>query len=421
MSSALAISGVTAALQYHLGNVYSGLSSLFGGTVVVSAQAPDLVQNTLGDGSTLQNQVNVFLHQVTYNTGWRNVGLPSLGADGTTRLKNPPLALDLHYLLTAYGSTDWQAEALLGYALLMLHENPVLARADISTALNGLTTSNPHNPLSAELGASGLADQFEMLKITPSTLGREELAWLWTALKADYRPTFPFQVSVVLMQPQLPLSAALPVLSRSIAAQAGPPAQLLQILPPTGQTAAGPGDAVTVSGLSLTGATQIVLGNPRLGIQYPPFAPTSVTDGTITFSVPNDAAKLPAGVYNLSVLFKSSTGTVLKTSNTLPLPIAPSILAAPAPSAVASGGGTLVTIGCNPQVLPNQNVSLIMGATAVPPQPFTGAAATLAFQFTPALPKGSYLARLQVDGIVSTVAVNWSVTPPTFTGPMVNV
>ena len=78
MSGALAISGVTAALQYYLGNVYSGLSSLFGGAVVVSSQAPDLVQNSLGDGSTLQNQVNIFLHQVTHNVAWRNVGLPSL-------------------------------------------------------------------------------------------------------------------------------------------------------------------------------------------------------------------------------------------------------------------------------------------------------------------------------------------------------
>jgi Pvc16 N-terminal domain len=419
MSSALAISGVTAALQFYLGNVYSGLSSLFGGAVVVSSQAPDLVQHSLGDGSTLQNQVNVFLHQVTHNAGWRNAGLPQLGADGQTLLNNPPLALDLHYLLTAYGSSDWQAEALLGYALLMLHQNPVLARSDISAALKALPTSNPTNPLSTELGASGLADQFEMIKITPSTLGREELAWLWTALKADYRPTYPFQVSVVLIQPQAPFTFSLPVLSRNITAQAGPPAQLWQASPPAGQTAAA-GDAVTITGASLTGANQVVLSNPRLGVQYPPFAPTKVTNDSITFSVPDDPAKLPAGVYNLSVLHTGGGG-LQSSSNMLPLAIAPSILASPAPSAAASGGGTLVTLNCNPQARPNQSVQLIMGASAVPAQPFTVAAATLTFLFTPALAKGAYLARLQVDGVVSPVAVNWTVTPPTFTGPMVTV
>ena len=87
-----------------------------------------------------------------------------------------------------------------------------------------------------------------MIKITPATLGREELAWLWTALKADYRPTFPFQVSVVLIEPQLPASAALPVLSRNIVAQAGPPAQLLSVEPPTGQAAPALGDTVIVTG-----------------------------------------------------------------------------------------------------------------------------------------------------------------------------
>jgi hypothetical protein len=416
MSNALAISGVTAVLQYYLANVYSGLSSLFGGAVTVSSQAPDLIQKSLGDGSTLQNQVNLFLHQVTPNVGWRNAGLPSLAADGKTVLKNPPLALDLHYLLTAYGSTDWQAEALLGHALLMLHQNPIIARAEVSAALQALPTSNPHNPLSADLGASGLANQFEMIKITPATLGREEIAWLWTALKADYRPTFPFQVSVVLLEPQAPLSFALPVLSRNIAAQAGPPAQLLQASAPSGQAAAAPGDVVTLTGLSLAGAAQIVLGNPRLGVNYPPFAPTKVTNDSITFTIPNDPANLPAGVYSLSVLLTGQQST-----NTVPLPIAPSILATPAPSATASGGGTLVSLNCNPQIRPNQSAQLILGATSVPAQPITSATANPQFLFTPALATGSYLARLQVDGVISPVAVNWSATPPTFTGPMVNI
>ena len=124
MSSALAMAGVSAVLQYYLTNLYTPLTALFGGTVKVSAKAPDIVQEAFTAGSP-ENQVNLFLHQVTHNVGWRNQDQPSVGPDGMTRLSNPPLALDLHYLLTAYGSEDWQAEALLGFALLMLHENPV--------------------------------------------------------------------------------------------------------------------------------------------------------------------------------------------------------------------------------------------------------------------------------------------------------
>ena len=78
--------------------------------------------------------------------------------------KNPPLALDLHYLLTAYASEDTQAEALLGFAVLMLHENAVLPRSQINTALGNLPSTIP---LAAVLGSSRLAEQIEMIKITP--------------------------------------------------------------------------------------------------------------------------------------------------------------------------------------------------------------------------------------------------------------
>ena len=159
------------------------------------------------------------------------MGLPSLAADGTTQLKNPPLALDLHYLLTAYASLDFQAEALLGFAVLTLHQNPVLPRAQIRNALSNLATELPTNPLSSALKNSGLADQIEMIsRSPPATLGREEMAWLWTALKADYRPTFPFLVSVVLIEPQAPSSSGLPVLTRSVSAQAVPTSQFATLL-----------------------------------------------------------------------------------------------------------------------------------------------------------------------------------------------
>ena len=127
MSNPLAIAGVTATLEYCLNLVYNNPSAVLGG-VSVSALAPDIVQTNFVNGSSSQLHVNLFLHQVAHNAAWRNVRLPSLSADGSTRLKNPPLALDLHYLLTAYASEDTQAEALLGFAVLMLHENAVLAR-----------------------------------------------------------------------------------------------------------------------------------------------------------------------------------------------------------------------------------------------------------------------------------------------------
>jgi hypothetical protein len=425
MSNALAISAVSAVLQYYLGNTYNnGLGAIFGGTVKLSSQAPDLVQSSLPAPGTQQNQVNLFLHQVTHNPGWRNVGLASLAPDGKTQLKNPPLALDLHYLLTAYGSDDWQAEALLGYGLLLLHQNPVLARDDIRTALNALPADNPGNPLSSLLRLSGLADQIEMIRITPATLGREEMAWLWTALKADYRPTFPFRVSVVLMEEPANVALAWPVMRRHIQAVPVTPAVLLAVAPPNNQSAALPGDTVTVSGESLSGASQVVLSNQILGVQKTiVLTPPQVTNASINFAVPNDAPNFPAGVYSLSVQFLDSTGNLVQTSNSIPLAVAPAVdpLSSVNPVGNVFNGvaGTLVTLTCNPWAWPIQSISLSLGEAAAPALTFEAPTNSLSFQFTPALPGGSQVIRLQVDGVGS--FVTWQKSPPKFTGPEVTI
>jgi hypothetical protein len=438
MSNALAIAGVTAVLQYYFNNLYA---SNFPPTVTVSCLAPDQIQNSIVSSTPdKENQVNLFLHQVTHNAAWRNVDLASMSADGTTRLNNPPLALDLHYLLTVYGSEYWQAEALLGYALMMLHEAPVLTRADISNAITMLTdpppphtVPYPSNPLTAVLNTAGLADQIEMIKITPERMTREELAWLWTALKADYRPTFPFQVSVVLLQPELPSSFALPVLKTVFAPFPMQAAQILAVQPPNNQTGAQPGDVVTVTGEFLTGATQISLTNTRYGVTLTPAA-TQVQANSLTFALPADAAgEYPAGVYNLAVQFMDPTNSfVQQSTNTLPLAVAPSLpaqLAAAAPS----GTGTLVTISnFSPVLWEGQEVVLALSTLSAPllsvsaqAQLFAGppsspAATSLNFLFDADLPTSGLVGRLQVDGVTSPVTVDMSAFPP-FIGPLVTL
>src|SRR5262245_49917777 len=100
MSNALAIAGVTAVVRDLLdsGLIDHQITDAMGQGVTVSALAPDLIRI---EGADARPQLNVFLHQVTHNAAWRNVDLPSRGKNGE-RLRNPPLALDLHYLVTAY-------------------------------------------------------------------------------------------------------------------------------------------------------------------------------------------------------------------------------------------------------------------------------------------------------------------------------
>ena len=110
MSTPLALATVTAVLQNFIQNSITDhdLAATLGGNITVSAEPPDRIDN----GASSPDRINLFLFQATENQGWRNVGLPSRNASGD-RISNPLLALDLSYLITAYGSGPLHAEALL--------------------------------------------------------------------------------------------------------------------------------------------------------------------------------------------------------------------------------------------------------------------------------------------------------------------
>jgi hypothetical protein len=214
MSTALAIASVTAVLKDLLNNslIDHDVSSSVG-NVLVTALPPDRIAT--GDANE-KAQLNIFLYQVTPNQGWRNVGLPSRNQNGD-RLTNPPLALDLHYMLSAYGAKDLHTEILLGYGMQLLHETPVLTRDAIRRSLGpSFPVTGGLPPELANLFTSGLADQVEQIKIAPLSLTTEEISRLWTAFQARYRPTAAYQVSVVLVESRQSVRTPLPVRSRAI-------------------------------------------------------------------------------------------------------------------------------------------------------------------------------------------------------------
>jgi hypothetical protein len=119
------------------------------------------------------------------------------------------------------------------------------------------------------------------------------------------------------------------------------------------------------------------------------------------------------------MLFTDVGGRILQSTNSVPMAVAP-MIAAPVPTVVPNAEGLLVTVHCDPEVLPNQSASFALGATMVPAQVFDALTAVLSFQF-PTLAGGTYLARLRVDGVDSPVTVDWAAVPPVFTGPWVTL
>lgn len=334
MSNALAIAGVSAVLKDLLdtGFVDRQVTDALGAGVTVSSMAPDAVPI---DGADAVPRLNLFLYQVTPNAAWRNVDLPSRDASGR-RVTNPPLALELHYLLTAYGMAELQAEVLLGYGLQLLHENPVLAREAIRTALNPSPVSGALLPsVYQALRSADLAEQVELLKIAPSAMNAEEMSRLWSALQAHYRPTAAFQVSVVLIEPQGPTISPLPVLTRGLVVTPSlvPPYPTLESMLATAHATPSTvqlGDAVTVLGHHLAGTNRaIVLRNDRFGVEQEIALPNATDDGTVVFNVPNLPADLPVGVYTLELRVLRDGDAAPRTSNALPVALAPAITTFP--------------------------------------------------------------------------------------------
>lgn len=428
MSNALAIAGVTAVLQDRLndGLVNHNVTGMLGSTVTVSVLPPDRI--IPADGSE-SSQLNLFLYQVTPNSGWRNEGLPSRDASGRERLTNPPLALDLHYLLSAYSSGDLNHEILLGYGMQLLHEFPVITREMINAALNPSPDVGVNLPPALRaLANCGLADQVEQIRITPHFLNSEEMSKLWTAIQSHYRPSAAYQVSVVLIQAEQATRSPLPVLTRGAVNPASgrergvvvtpsliPPLPTIESVVPTGdQPVVRLGEVVTLNGHHLDGSSrEIRLRNDRYDVDEVLAASGTASANQLLFSILTaNADDFPVGVYEISAELIPQTETSVRASNRLACVIAPDVTNLPQTIARDINGDATVTINFTPALRPGQTVSLVLGEQEVLPEAFSAPVSTLDFIVRSAA-AGAFLARLRIDGIDSPV-VDRSTVPPSF-------
>ncbi len=425
MSSPLAIGAVSAVLRNLLDDGLIEAGAAMGSTVNVTAVAPDTINLENPDEPP---RLNLFLHQVTPNSGWRNLGQPSRGATSGERLTNAPLALDLHYMLTAYGRADFHAEILLGYAMHLLHERPVLDRAAIRRALNPSPLDVSMLPPAFQaLAASDLADQVELIKITPDAVSPDEMSKLWTAIQSHYRPSAAYQVSVVLIEGTRPGRSPLPVLYRGglpdPATQRDPGVRvnpdllpplptLFDAAPPLQQSGVRLGETVTVTGVRLAGSghrgrlLHRLLTDP---IEIPT-APPNAAGTQLTIVLPNDAAaqaNFPAGLWQLTIRFTPSGEATDRDTNAVPLVLAPApvIAADPVlglPAANATRGGVpprvTVTLASRPQVRLEQRASLLLDDVEASAAPRAAAADPLVFIFPNTVAPGVHSVRLRVDG-----------------------
>ncbi|MFC7737934.1 DUF4255 domain-containing protein [Roseomonas sp. GCM10028921] len=430
MSNALAIASVTAVLKDLLNNgLIDHDVSASVGNVIVTALPPDRIVT----GDTNQNsQLNLFLYQVSPNAAWRNAAMPSRDARGE-RISNQPLALDLHYLLTAFGAQEFHSEILLGYGMQLLHEVPVLTRDAVRRALappSGVPGGGGLPPALQALFTSELAEQVELIKIVPQPMSTEELSKLWAAFQAHYRPSAAYQASVVLIEARATTRAAPPVARR-----------LIHVVPfrrpviervRSRATADGPilqnepilaGHRLVLDGRDLRGDDTLVM------IGGLPVAPAEPDLGATQVIVPLPPG-LAAGVQGVQVVQRQPMGDPPMPhrgaeSNLAAFVLSPRLSAAPAASAATGPDGLVngtVTLQVDPPVRSAQRTMLLLNAVppaSPPPEPTEpqsaygcpGApppltsppssppdeATSLTFAIRGVRP-GAYLVRVRVDG-----------------------
>ncbi|MFI5458424.1 MAG: DUF4255 domain-containing protein [Isosphaerales bacterium] len=396
MSNALAIAAVTATLDAILGN-----------GVHADPDLNDTALTTLpldkARGTITSNQLNLFLYQILPNAAWRNMDVPQLVKPGETAI--PPLALNLHYLMTAFGRENDTSQPfdhhLLGKAMSILYDHALLGPDEIKLAFPG----------------SDLERQVERIRITLQPLSVEEISKLWTGFMTNYRLSVGYEISVALIDSTQPTRSPLPVLTRG-PQDKGPTSQgdlippfptLDTVTPPNQQPSARLGDTITLTGFNLDGTNIGVVFNHALWTAPVEVAPQpGGTSTQLTVTIPNQPVTWPAGTYAIAVLVQRPTETFRRSTNQLSVSIAPSITIAPT---TAPAGSIAFAVTCSPQIRPGQHVSLLVSDQDIPAPDVAVQTATL--NFTVSLTAGAYFVRLRVDGVDS-LLVDRSVTPPVF-------
>ena len=396
MSNALAIAAVTATLDAILGN-----------GVHADPDLNDTALTTLpldkARGTITSNQLNLFLYQILPNAAWRNMDVAQFVKPGETAI--PPLALNLYYLMTAFGRENDNSQPfdhhLLGRAMSILYDHALLGPDEIKLAFPG----------------SDLERQVERVRITLQPLSIEEISKLWTGFMTNYRLSVAYEVSVALIDSTQPTRTPLPVLARG-PQDRGPTSQgnllppfptLYTATPPNQQPAALLGDIISLAGFNLDGTNIGVVFNHPLWTSPVEVAPQPGGSSTqLTVTIPNQPATWPAGAYAIAVLVQRPTETFRRSTNQLSVSIAPSITIAPS---TAPAGNIAFAVTCSPEIWPGQHVSLLVNDQEIPAADVAVATATL--NFTVSLTAGAYFVRLRVDGVDS-LLVDRSVTPPVF-------
>ena len=227
--------------------------------------------------------VNLFLYRVEENSQWKNMDWPG-DHSNPTKIRRPPLSLDLFYVLTPYAPRVTEAitdialtPRILGKAMQIIHENPIL--------------NDIHNPYfdadKNEHFSEDLRNSFEKIKITLNPINTEEMSKIWSMGDKSYRLSVAYHVSIVQIAPTVPARpVAAPVQETGLKVTALAPPLITKLNPSSGPV----GTELHIIGqnLWLKGFRTLVRVGETSVTDF-----ISVTEGEVVLMVPDDLKKGP--------------------------------------------------------------------------------------------------------------------------------
>ncbi|WP_418276930.1 DUF4255 domain-containing protein [Isoptericola jiangsuensis] len=419
MSNTHAIAAVTSTVRYVLQRALEEEPDPVPGHKVTTLRPAQVAD--LGSDDNPARGLNVFLYQVTPNHAWNLTDLPTRHGDGSLA-RRPLAALDLHYLVTAYGDdAALEPQRMIARAGLALATTPVLTKDVVEDAIAVFGAQTP----TAFLDRADLAGQPEAVKLSPTPLSLEEMARLWGVLGTPYLLSQAFTATVVLLEAAVPVRRSLPVATPVVDVRTYAAVEV------TGVEVVGGGAAATGATVVLTGAglasahTVVVVARQRLRPD-----PGS-TSAHLTVTLPPE---VPAGVHALRVCHlrpaDASSGAperVLARSDAVPLLVVPTV-------GTVTTTAAQVRVAVVPPLVEGQRATVTFGRLVdagddpdVPPPlvaatfaPVAGPDAPLARLDVPRerLTPGTWLVRVSVDGADSLPTLGGS---GTYDAPVVTI
>jgi hypothetical protein len=141
--------------------------------------------------------ISLYLYSVTFNTTRRN--MPPRRDPLTGVRRRPPVPLDLHFLLTAWAGDAGQQQRLLGWAIRMIEDTPILPAGFLN-----------------RFGPSGtdVFDLSETVEVVGETLSLQDMYDIWQVAQSRQQPSVGYVARQVAIDSTFDLTDPAPAQTR---------------------------------------------------------------------------------------------------------------------------------------------------------------------------------------------------------------